>query len=307
MVMPEKGEHDHAHGHGQRHDAAEKALWVAFVLNLVFLVVELAVGLWTNSLALLSDAGHMVSDVAALAIALVAQRLARTRPGGGYTFGLRRVPVLGAFGNALALLVIAGFIVWEALGRLQSPEAVMATPVLIVGTAGLVVNLVSAWWLHRQSRESLNVRGAFLHMLADALGSVGAIVAAVVMLATGWVPIDALVSMVIALLILIGTWPLLRDSARVLLQIAPAGIDIEKLQEELCQAPEVAAASHMHVWEVDTGFVILTATLVATHGDLAALDRAADRLRERLNQEFGIHHATFEWRTCEDDDERCNL
>jgi cobalt-zinc-cadmium efflux system protein len=301
------GHHDHHQGHGHHHGAAERALWVAFVLNLVFLVIELVVGVWTNSLALLSDAGHMISDVAALGIALVAQRLARVRPGGGYTFGLKRVPVLGAFGNALALVVIAGFITWEAFERLESPEAVMAAPVLIVGIAGLVVNLVSAWWLHRESKGNLNVRGAFLHMMADALGSVGAIVAAVVIMTTGWVPIDAVVSMVIAALILLGTWPLLRDSTRVLLQTAPAGIDIDELTHELCGVPEVEGAHHIHVWEVDTGFIILTATLVACGTDLSELDRAADALRERLREKYGIHHATFEWRTGGDDLGRCDL
>lgn len=298
--------HSPSHRH-QHRGAAERALWVAFVLNLAFLAVELVVGVWTNSLALLSDAGHMVSDVTALGIALVAQRLARVRPGGGFTFGLKRVPVLGAFGNALALFVIAGFIVWEAFQRLDSPEAVMAGPVLIAGGAGLVVNVVSAWWLHRQGGEGLNIRGAFLHMVADALGSVGAIVAAVVILTTGWLAVDAVISMVIAALILAGTWPLLRDSARVLLQTAPSGIDMQAIEQQLCAAPEVAGASHVHIWEVDAGFVIMTAVLLASTRDMTALEAAADRLRADLRQRFGIQHAIFEWRTSESDIQRCKL
>jgi len=296
--------HHHDHGHDQR---TEKALWVAFWLNLAFLFVEVAVGLWTNSLALLSDAGHMVSDVAALAIALVAHRLAQTRPGGDYTFGLKRVPVLGAFGNALALLAIAGLILWEAWQRFAAPEPVLAAPVLAAGLAGLAVNVISAWWLHRSAKESLNVRGAFLHLVADALGSLGAVIAAVVMMTTGWWPIDALVSALIALLILAATWPLLRDSARVLLQTAPAGIDLAALREALCAPNGVCSAHHVHVWEIDSGWIILTAALVADELELAKLEKIADALRATLHRDFGIEDASFEWRTCEADGSKCSL
>jgi cobalt-zinc-cadmium efflux system protein len=298
---------EHDHSHNQLQAGTERALWVALLLNLAFLVIEVVVGLWTNSLALLSDAGHMVSDVAALAIALVAQRLARAKPGGGYTFGLKRVPVLGAFGNALALLAIAGVILWEAWHRLQSPEEVIALPVLIAGVAGLLVNVISAMWLHKSSKQSLNIRGAFLHLVADALGSLGAIIAALVLMTTGWAPIDALVSMLIAGLILFATWPLLRDSTRVLLQSAPAGIDMHRLEQELCKTPQVRAASHVHVWEIDAGWTILTAILVTDQGDLSELEQVADQLRKKLHDQFGIEHATFEWRTCESDEDQCRL
>lgn len=286
----------HNHDHGR---VVERALWIAFGLNAAFLVVELVVGLLADSLALLSDAGHMVSDVAALGMALVAQRLARSQAGPGFTFGLRRVPVLGAFGNALSLLIIAALILWEAWHRLQAPPAVMAWPVLVAGTAGLAVNLISAWVLHRGSDQSLNVRGAMLHLLADALGSVGAIVAAVVLLTTGWAPIDAIVSVVIALLLLVSTWPLLRDSTKVLLQGAPAGVEPEHLRALLCDHPAVERVADLHVWQIDVGQSVLTAALVTRRCELIELEQIAVGLKAKLLDEQGIQHVTLEW--CTDD------
>ncbi len=293
--------------HTHAFNGADQALWMALVLNFCFLIIELVIGLWTNSLALLSDAGHMVSDVAALAIALVAQRLASAKPSGNYTFGLKRAPVLGAFGNALALIAIAGLIIWEAGHRLISPEEVLAAPVLAAGIAGLVVNVVSAWWLHRKGGRSLNIRGAFIHLVADSLGSLGAVIASVVLMTTGWTMIDPIVSVAIALLILAATWPLLRDSTKVLLQTAPAGINLKTLSAALCEHPGVEGTQHMHVWEIDSGLTILTAVLITNNHDLAELEKVADELRDRLHEQFDIWHSSFEWRTCRDDNNKCRL
>jgi cobalt-zinc-cadmium efflux system protein len=286
-------------------ERVERALWVALLLNLGFLLVEVGVGIWADSLALLSDAGHMVADVAALAFALVAQRLSRREANGAYTFGLRRMPVLGAFGNALTLLFIAGMILWEAWQRLRNPPAVAAWPVLIAGVTGLLVNLISAWWLHRSTSENLNVRGAVLHLLADALGSVGAIAVAIVLMTTGWRPVDAVVSAFIAALILIATWPLLRDSARVLLQRAPDRIPVERLRAIIQECPQVRRILDLHVWEIDAGLSVLTATVMAEACTLRDTDRATDGLRRRLAEELGIKHATFEWRSLEGSTEGC--
>lgn len=285
--------------HGMHHHKTigERALWLAFWLNLAFLILELVVGLLANSLALLSDAGHMVSDVLALAIALVAQRLGRVGPTGSFTFGLKRVPVLGAFGNALALLVIALFILWEAWGRFQAPQEVIGWPVLVAGVAGLFVNVISAWWLHKSGDKSLNIRGALLHLAADALGSLGAIIAGVVLMTTGWLPIDAVVSVVIAVLIIIGAIPLLRDTVKVLLQSAPAGLDMQKLRETIEAGSGVQKIEDLHVWEVDAGRVVLSAILVTTNCMLADLEASAADLRQKLHDDFGIEHSTFEWRT----------
>jgi cobalt-zinc-cadmium efflux system protein len=290
--------HSHHHGHHQ-HGAgtAERALWIALGLNGAFLVVELVIGLLADSLALLSDAGHMASDVAALGLALVAQRLARAPGGPAFTFGLRRVPVLGAFGNALSLLIIAALILWEAGQRLQQPPAVPGLPVLVAGVLGLAINVISAWVLHRSSDRSLNIRGAMLHLLADALGSVGAIAAAIVLLTTGWAPIDALVSVLIALLLLGSTWPLLRDTTKVLLQSAPADFDEQALRQELLEHPLVGDVADLHVWQIDVGQVVLTALLVTDSGELAELERCSLELKQHLRREHGIGHITFEWCT----------
>jgi cobalt-zinc-cadmium efflux system protein len=291
--------HDHAHarepGQGHGRPTAERALWVALLLNAGFLVVELVVGLLANSLALLSDAGHMTSDVAALALALVAQRLARTAPGPNFTFGLRRVPVLGALGNALSLLIIAALILWEAYHRMQAPPSVPGWPVLVAGVVGLAVNLVSAWFLHRSAEKSLNIRGAMLHLFADALGSLGVIAAALVLLTTGWELIDPLISAGIGLLLVAASWPLLRDTTRVLLQGAPGHIDLERLRALLAQSPQVCSVADLHLWQIDLGQVVLTAVLVTDRTALPELDTASQALKARLRDELGIHHATFEW------------
>jgi cobalt-zinc-cadmium efflux system protein len=295
-----------AHGH-HRKTVGERALWLAFWLNLVFLVIELTVGLLANSLALLSDAGHMVSDVLALAIALVAQRLGRVGPTGSFTFGLRRVPVLGAFGNALALLVIALFILWESWQRFQVPQEVIGWPVLAAGVAGLLVNVFSAWWLYKSGDKSLNIRGALLHLAADALGSLGAIIAGVVLMTTGWLPIDAVVSAAIAVLIILGAVPLLRDTVKVLLQSAPAGLNMDKLRETIESGSGVEKIEDLHVWEVDAGRVVLSAILVTKNCMLSDLEKAAGALREKLRHDFGIEHATFEWRTPEGSKGECDF
>jgi cobalt-zinc-cadmium efflux system protein len=294
----------HGHHHGS---VGERALWLAFWLNLAFLIIELTVGLLANSLALLSDAGHMVSDVLALAIALVAQRLGRVGPTGSFTFGLRRVPVLGAFGNALALMVIALFILWESWQRFQVPQEVIGWPVLLAGVAGLLVNVISAWWLYKSGDQSLNIRGALLHLAADALGSLGAIIAGVVLMTTGWLPIDAVVSVAIAVLIIIGAVPLLRDTVKVLLQSAPAGLDMGKLRQTIESGSEVQKIEDLHVWEVDAGRVVLSAILVTQNCMLSDLEKSAADLREKLRHDFGIEHATFEWRTPEGSTGECEF
>jgi cobalt-zinc-cadmium efflux system protein len=295
--------HSHA-GRGHIHNhrthgghTAERALWVALILNAAFLVAELIVGLWANSLALLSDAGHMASDVAALGLALVAQRLVRSRTGPAFTFGLRRVPVLGAFGNAVSLVIIAVLILWEAWHRLQHPPPVLALPVLVAGVLGLFVNLISAWYLHRSSDSSLNIRGAILHLLADALGSVGAIVAALVLMLTGWAPIDALVSVVIAVLLLASTWPLLRDTTKVLLQGAPSDCDPLVIEDALASHELVEEVADLHIWQIDQGQIVLSAVLVTRQHSLEQLQAAAQELKSVLLEKFQIQHATLEWCT----------
>ncbi|GAB4294006.1 MAG: CDF family zinc transporter ZitB [Myxococcota bacterium] len=278
-------------------NAAEKALIVAFSLNLAFLIIELVAGIFANSLALLSDAGHMVSDIASLGLALFAERISRIKPAGIYTFGFKRAPVLGAFGNSLALLAIVGIIFWKAGERLYESPEISSIPVLIVGVAGLFVNLASALWLHRSGEKSVNIKGAILHLLADALGSIGAIVSSLVMLFSGWTPIDSIVSFLIGGLILMGTVPLLAETTKVLLQAAPTKIDVARLREAIRKLDEVEELLDLHLWELNTGQLVLTAVLITADCSVSSAEETSDRLREMLKREYGVEHSTFEWRT----------
>ena len=314
MSGDHRNAHRHLNGHSHHHDShsgngdgVTKALWLALIFNFAFLIIELVVGLLTNSLALLSDAGHMVSDVAALALAIFVQRLAKAEPGGSFTFGYKRAPVVGAFGNAVTLLLIVFVIFWEAFNRLLNPSDIPGMPILIVGGAGLFVNVASAWWLHRNSDDSHNIRGAILHLFADALGSIGAIIAAVVLITTGWSFIDPLISFFIGGLILFSTWPLLRDTTKVLLEAAPSHLDVGKIRESLLNDSQVDEILDFHVWELDSDKLALSALLQTTSESLSILQEASDRLRLLLYENFGIYHCTFEWRNSASSVEGCNV
>ena len=291
--------HGHGHGHGHAHSpgagatsSSSRALALSLVLNGAFLLVELAVGLVTGSLALLSDAAHMLSDVGALALALVAARLALRPAEGARTFGMRRAEVVGGFVNGLTLLGACAFITWEAAERLRAgPPPVPGLPILIVGGLGLLINLGSAWALARADRGNLNVRGALVHMLADALGSVGAMVAAGLVMA-GFPAADPIVSLFIAALVLWGTVGLLRDTGRVLLQFPPAGFDVEGMCRGLEAVPGVASVHDAHVWTLDGQSAIVSVHLVAgVDADLEAVRACAVR---RLEDDHGVRHSTLQ-------------
>lgn len=285
--------HGHDHHHGP---TPERALWLAIALNAAFLVVEAVVGWWTNSLALLSDAGHMISDVGALTIALVAVRLSHRPPSQAYTFGLRRAPVLGALLNGISLVVIVALITFEAISRLSDPPQLDASLVIATGVAGLVVNLVSAAYLARTRDESVNTRGAMLHLLSDALGSLAAIIAGIAVLVGPFPLADPIASLVIALLILLSSLPLLRDTGRILLQRAPAGIDLAALRAAMVEHRHVAAVNDLHLWALDSGQPVLSAVLLLETDELSAANHLADEVRDRLHSRFGIEHVTLECR-----------
>lgn len=284
----------HAHDHDRPTPA--RALWVAIVLNAIFLFVEGGVGWWTGSLALLSDAGHMISDVGALSVALIALRLATRKPSGQYTFGLRRAPVLGGLINGVSLIVIVVLIGIEAVSRFEDPPALPAMAVLWTGVGGLAVNLISAWYLARSRDESVNTRGAMLHLLSDALGSVAAIISAVAVGMFGARLADPIASLVIATLILVGSWPLLRDTVRILLQRAPGHIDVAAATAMLLEHPAVLAVSDVHLWDLDAGQPVLSGVITVVTDDLGAANTLTDRLRARLAAELSIDHVTLECR-----------
>jgi cobalt-zinc-cadmium efflux system protein len=294
------GHHHHHHGHDHDHHAhdpgagSRRALLWSLGLNGVLLVVEVIVGWWSGSLALLSDAAHMLSDVGALALAFVAARLAMRPATPGATYGFVRAEVLGAFLNAVALVVACVFIFKEAIERLLSePPPFAAVPVLVVGGIGLAVNLGSAWFLWRSDRYNLNIRAALMHMIADALGSLGAMVAAAIVLATGWLQADAVVSIFIGVLVLWSTWAILRDSTRVLMDFAPAGLDTGVVAEALRSVPHVVEVHDIHVRTLRTGRATVTAHLVTDGGAsmFEVLGLAEAVLRERLH----VHHSTLQF------------
>ncbi|MGK0360289.1 MAG: cobalt-zinc-cadmium efflux system protein [Bradymonadia bacterium] len=283
----------HAHDH-QGRPTPERAFVIAIVLNGAFLILEVIVGLWTNSLAILSDAGHMVSDVAGLAIALVALRLASRKPSKRYTFGLRRAPVLGGLINGAALVAIVVFISIEAVARLDSPPKIEVMPVFWTGLTGLGVNLGSAWYLARSRDRSVNTRGAMLHLLADALGSVAAIVSAI---AAGLfdAPIaDPIASLVIAAMILLGSMPLLRDTVAILLQRST--IDVGAARRLLEAQPGVIAVEDLHIWALDAGDIVLSAVVTVGAKTLAEANARTDEWRVVLEAAFEVRHATIECR-----------
>lgn len=293
--------HDHGHHHHHHGDTADEAVrralsW-ALVLNGAFLVVELAVGWVTGSLALLSDAAHMVGDVGAVGLALGAAHLARRRATAQGSFGFRRAEVLGAFVNGLLLVVACGWIFWSALARLRGePPHVEAAPVLWVGLGGLAINLGSAWFLHRADHGNLNVRGALLHMLADALGSVGAVVTAV-LLSRGIYAADAVVSLLIGALVLTSSWSLLRDSTRILLQFAPRGLRVEEVRQALLEVEGVLDVHDLHIWTLDGQNAILSTHLVGE--DTQVPEPLRGRAESMLAQRFHIDHSTIQSETVE--------
>jgi cobalt-zinc-cadmium efflux system protein len=298
--------HNHAHGQGSAHDHAGhghshapasfgRAFAIGTALNLGFVVVEAVYGLAAGSMALLADAGHNLSDVLGLVVAWGAATLAKRSPSGRYTYGLRGSSILAAFLNALLLLVAIGIIAVEAVRRFGEPAPVAGTTVMIVAAAGIVVNGITAWLFASGRKGDLNVRGAFLHMAADAAVSAGVVVAGFVIMRTGWSWLDPVTSLVIVAVIAIGTWGLLRDSVNMSLQATPPGLDTGTIAAFLRQRPGVAAIHDLHVWPLSTTETALTVHLLVPGGypgDGYTVDLAAD-----LHDRFGIDHATVQIET----------
>jgi cobalt-zinc-cadmium efflux system protein len=283
--------HDHFHGTSRDRKAQRRRMKWVLGITAGFMVAEVVGGVLSNSLALLADAGHMFTDVGALALSLVAMRLAQRPPSPTKTYGYVRLEILAALMNGTALLFIAGLILREAWERLQSPPEVDGPLMMAVAVAGLGVNITGAVLLHRHAGESLNVRGAYLHILGDLLGSVGAITAGVLILTTGWMLADPIVSLVIASLILFGAWRLVREAADILLEGAPRDLDVEELVEDLRGIEGLEELHDIHVWTLTSGFVAMSG-----HGVIDDLDmhrRILDEINEKLNSR-GISHVTFQ-------------
>ena len=284
------GEHHHPHPVLERQAGGGRLKWVLIITGL-FMVAEVVGGLVSGSLALLADAGHMFTDVGALALSLVAMRLAQRPPSDRKTYGYVRLEILAALVNGATLLLIAGLIVMEAWDRLRDPVEVDGVVMLSVATLGLGVNVVGALLLHRHAHDNLNMRGAYLHVLGDLLGSVGAIAAGVIILTTGWTPADAIISVVIALLILYSSWRLVKEATDVLLEAVPPHIQLDEVLADLRGIAGLEEVHDVHVWTLTSGFVALSG-----HGVMADPTQHArilEAVRERM-EVHGIQHVTFQ-------------
>lgn len=284
--------HTHSHTPSSQ-DGNAKRLMLALGVTATFMIIEVIGGLISGSLALLADAGHMLTDAAALLFALLAVVFARRPPSHGRTFGWLRLTTLAAFVNAIALVLITILIVWEAFQRFRYPQPVAGVTMMVVAVAGLIANILAFWILHRGSEEkNLNVRAAALHVLGDLLGSVGAIVAALVILWTGWTPIDPILSIVVSCLVLRSAWRLLQESVNELLEGAPASLDIPALKRNLTRSiPEVRDVHHIHVWMVgEKPLMTLHVQVVPPHDHDALLGR----IQHFLEHHYAIAHSTIQ-------------
>lgn len=282
---------DHSH-HIDARRADRGRLWLALALLLAFMTGEVVAGIVSGSLALLSDAAHMLTDAAAIALALFAARLAERPPAGDYTYGLRRAEILSAQANGATLLVLAGLIGFEAVRRLIDPPAVEGGIVLAVAVVGVAVNLAATWVLAGANRDSLNVEGAFQHILTDLFAFVATAVAGVVILATGFGAADGIAALIVAALMVRAAWGLLRDSTRILLERAPRGIDPQEVAQALADEDDVIGVDDLHVWEVTSGFPALTAH-VTLEPDRDCHQRRRD-FEALLRDRFGIEHTTIQ-------------
>lgn len=287
--------HEH-HEHHHHHVAADngqmrKVLWIAIVLNLLFVGVEASVGLWQNSLSLLSDAGHNLSDVFSLALVVVGLHLVKVHSNKRYTYGYKKSTILISLANALLLLVAVGVIVAESAHKLREPSSIDGAVVSWTAGVGILINGLTTLLLMRGQKGDLNIRGAFLHMAADTLVSIGVVISGIVIKHTGWFIIDPIVSLVIAVVILISTWDLLRDSLRLALDGVPEGIEVEEVAETMRGVDHVSDVHHLHIWAISTTENALTAHVVVDDEQAASAVRKA--LKEALHEQ-GIHHATIE-------------
>ena len=289
-------DHDHDHDHSHSHVPAvgadnERTVLAAFVVIFVFMIVEAAGGYLSGSLALLADAGHMLTDAVALALAYAAFRFGRRAADARRTFGYARLEVVAGFVNAVTLFAIVGWIVYEAVERFRQPVEILSGPMLAVAVVGLLVNVFVLWLLTRGDTQHINIRGAALHVMGDLLGSVGAVAAALVIRFTGWTPIDPILSVLVSVLILRSAWNLLSRSLHILLEGAPDNATPREIERHLLTAvPGVAAVSHIHVWLITSGRALATLHVRPEAGaDARAVVRAVER---ELEARFAIGHAT---------------
>ncbi|WP_409344381.1 cation diffusion facilitator family transporter [Paenibacillus sp. MBLB4367] len=300
--------HSHSHGHSHSHhghshaqdfvrDGNKKGLIIALSITAVIMVLEFVGGLWTNSLALLSDSGHMLSDASSLLLSLLAMIAAAKAATPRKSYGNHRFEILAALFNAVTLFAIAGFIIYEAVHRFMEPPVVSSGSMMAIAAVGLLANLASAWQLMRKGdvEHNINMRSAYLHVLGDALGSVGAIAAGLVMMLTGWYAADPIISVIVALLILKGAWGVLSSSVHVLMEGTPANVDHDQVKQSLMQLPGVRDVHDLHIWTITSGLVAMTCHLLVD--DEADSQEVLHQALHLLEDDYGIGHATVQVET----------
>lgn len=284
--------HEHHHTPIINSDALNRAFIVGIILNLLFVLVEFGTGFWYNSLALLSDAGHNLSDVVSLVLALLAFRLAKIKANAQYTYGYKKGTILVSLLNAVILLLAVGAIIIESIQKLTHPQAVQGNAIAWVAGIGVIINAVTAFLFMKDKEKDLNVKGAYLHMAADALVSIGVLIAGLIINKTGWYIIDPIIGLVVAIIILFSTWHLLHDSLRLTLDGVPANIDSKKVIQTISSIPGVCSLHHLHIWAISTTENALTAHIVLKLPE--EMEEVKHHIRHRL-EEFGIGHATLEF------------
>ena len=288
--------HSHGHGHGHHHHPAPgdngRAFGIAIGLNTAFVAIEFIYGFIANSTALMADAGHNLSDVLGLGLAWGAALLTKSAPTRRFTYGMRGTTILAALANALLLMVACGAIAWEAVHRFAHPEPVAGTTVSIVALVGVLINGFSAWLFVAGSKDDINVRGAYQHMAADALLSLGVVISGVVIIYTGWSWLDPVVSLVLVVVIVVGTWSLLKESIQMVLAGVPASVDAKAVTAFLAAQPGVTEVHDVHIWAMSTTETALTAHVVMPGGYPG--DAAIDDIVGHLREDFAIHHCTLQ-------------
>lgn len=287
--------HDHSHsGHSHTHNANKKALTISFILIASFMVVEFIGGIMTNSLALLSDAGHMLSDSVALGLSLSALIFGARAATHSKTYGYKRFEILAALLNGVVLILLSIYIFTEAIERLSAPPNVLGEGMLIISVIGLLINILVAWILYSQgsTKDNLNIRSAFLHVLGDLLGSVGAIVAAALIMLFGWYIADPIASMIVSLLVLYSGWNVLKESVNILMEAKPGNIDSDKVLEVLKSVDGVLDAHDLHIWMITSEFISMTVHLRVKPG--TDRDSIVEKAKKEIYEEFGIKHITIQ-------------
>ena len=282
----------HSHEHVHQLSSLNKSFIIGITLNILFVLVEFGIGFYYDSLGLLSDAGHNLGDVASLVLAMLAFRLTKVHPNSRYTYGYKKSTVLVSLLNAVILLVAVGIIIAESIGKLLHPTPVEGAAIAWTAGVGVVINAVTAWLFMKDKDKDLNVKGAYLHMAADTLVSVGVVASGIIITYTGWSIIDPIIGLGIAVIIIVSTWGLLHDSLRLSLDGVPVGIDAQKIQQLIVEQPGVENCHHLHIWALSTTETALTAHVVIDN--ITQLEEVKHHIKEAL-EEAGIHHATLEF------------